>query len=330
MRNAKKVRTMKKINYIVAFIGLAALLMASCNKYEYKYTYDGENYVQLIEPSGTYFVLEGDSVTYEVQFQLIGDAASEDITLPVTFLDTAIIDGVKVPSTIIPGEKGVTALGTSVTISAGEFTGTFSLQGTYDSLEFGQIDTIFLQIADGSAKADSYNNVFLLKIQKYYPYLQEEYPGNYSGTYWGAIMGAEIPASPGLTIVAGEDYYSLVIATGFYQEQIDAWGETWTDGPYPITIHMNDLDATNFVVELPEVQYIGTTNDEWDYWAQPYPVPGSFNAASKELQIVFYVSVYGGDQAPQDIGEYNVMLNEETVAYIMDNLSRSKNPLVLK
>jgi hypothetical protein len=321
---------MKKFKNIVAFISLVALILASCSTYEYKYTYDGENYVQLIEPSGTYFVLEGDTVTYEVQFQLIGEPSSTDITLPVTFLDSAIIDGVKVPATIMPGEMGVTALGTAITIPAGEFTGTFSLQGTYDSLEFGKIDTIFLQISDGSAKADSYNNVFLLKVQKYYPYQQEEYPGNYTGTYWGAIMGAEIPASPGLTIEAGEDYYSLVIGSGFYQEQIDAWGEHWTDGPYPITIHMNDLDPTNFVVELPEVQYIGTTNDEWDYWAQPYPSPGSFNAASKELQIVFYVSVYGGDQAPQDIGEYNVILSETTVAYIMDNMNRGKNPSVQK
>jgi hypothetical protein len=321
---------MKNIKIIVTLLGLVALIVVSCKKYDYQYTYDGENYVQLIAPSGTYFVLEGDTVSYEVEFQLIGEAASEDITLPVQFLDMNVIGSDTLKATIIPGEKGITALTTSITIPAGSYTGTFTLQGTYDSLVFGEIDTLFLQIDDGTVKADSYNNVFLLKVQKYYPYQQEEYPGTYSGTYTGALLGAEIPTSPGLSIVAGEDYYSLVISSGFYQEQIDNWGETWTDGPYPITIHMNDEDPTNFKVELPEVQYIGTTNNEWDYWAQPYPTPGSFNAASKELQIVFYVSVYGGDQAPQDIGEYNVILDPVTAAKIMDNMHRTKSPVVQK
>jgi len=312
---------MKNIRNILALLALMAIIATSCKKYEYQYTYDGDNFIQLIDASGTYFVLQGDSISFEVQFQIIGDAPESDITMPVEFLDSAEIDGNMVYATILPGEKGITAEG-EVTISAGEFTGTLAVSGTYDSLDFGEIDTVLMQLNDGTVESDIYNNVFLLKIQKYYPYLQEEYPGDYQGTYWGYIMGGTVPASPGLTIVAGEDYYDLIISTGFYQEQITAWTEVWTDGPYPITIHMNDADATNFLVELPEVQYIGTTNYEWDYWAQPYPSPGSFNAASKELEIVFYVSVYGGDQPPQDIGDYIVTLSEEAAARILEGRDR--------
>ncbi len=313
--------TMKNIKNILTLLALIVLIATSCKKYEYQYTYDGDNYVQFLNSSGTYFVLEGDTITFSVQFQIIGDVADADITMPVEFLDSAEIDGNIVKSTIVPGEKGVTAE-QSVTISAGDFTGALTVSGTYDSLEFGEIDSILIQLNDGTVASDSYNNIYILKIQKYYPYLQEEFPGDYQGDYLGYILGATVPASPGLTIEAGEDYYDLVITSGFYQEQIDAWGETWTDGPYSITIHMNDEDATNFVVEIPSVQYIGTTNDEWDYWAQPYPAPGSFNAASKELDIVFYVSVYGGDQPPQDIGEYIVTLSDKAAARILEGRNR--------
>jgi hypothetical protein len=300
---------MKRYINIIALLALVIMLVSSCKKYDYTYTYEGDNYVQFTQGSGTFFVLEDPSVTFQIQFQIIGEAPSANITMPVAFLDSAEISGNWVRSTIVPGEKGVGVPDPSVTIAAGDFTGSLTVTGTYDSLEFGEIDTILVQLNEGTVKADSYNNIFLLKVQKYYPFLAEEYPGHYSGNYWGLILGTEVPASPGLTIVLGEAENTLVITEGFYQEQIDNWGETWTDGPYPITIYMNDSDPTNFTVEIPEVQYIGTTNDTWDYWAQPYPAPGSFNAASKELTITFYVSVYGGDQPPQDIGEYVVQLD---------------------
>lgn len=309
---------MKKMIHILTMLVVVLAIASSCTKYDYTYTYEGDNYVQFKSPSGTFFVLEDPNTSFSIPFQIIGEASASAVSMPVEFLDSAVVNGNMLYATVVPGEKGVGAPESSVTIAAGEFTGELTITGTYEELEFGQIDTLLVQLNDGSVAADQYNDVYLLKIQKYYPYLQEEYPGNYTGTYTGSILGATVPASPGLTIAAGSDYYELVVTSGFYQEQIDDWSETWTDGPFPITIYMNDSDPTNFTVEIPEVQYIGTTDDTWDYWAQPYPEPGSFNAASKELEIVFYVSVYGGDQPPQDIGVYSVILSDAMAAKLTE------------
>lgn len=322
---------MKNIKNIFALLALITLIATSCKKYEYQYTYDGDNYVQLIDGSGTYFVLEGDTITYSIEFQIIGDAPASDITMPVVFLDSAEINGSMVKSTIVPGEKGISAE-TSVTISAGDFTGSLTVSGTYDSLQFSEVDTILVQLTDGTVKADSYNDIFLLKVQKYYPYIPEEYPGHYAGMYTGNALGGfgnwgEVETSLGLDIVIGEEPQTLVITSGFYQEQLDDWGEAWTDGPYPVTLYMNTDDPTNFVVEIVGTKYLGTTNDTWVYWIGPHPNPGQFNAATKELTIKFYEFYDGPDQL-NDIGIYTVTLSDEMVAKLLGNTpsnSVSKN-----
>lgn len=322
---------MKNIKNILTLFALIALIAFSCNKYEYKYTYDGDNYVQLVNGSGTYFVLEGDTITYSIVFQIIGDAAESDITMPVVFLDSAEINGNMAHATILPGEKGISAE-TSVTISAGEFTGSLTVSGTYDSLEFSVVDTILIQLTDGTVNADSYNDIFLLKVQKYYPYIPDEYPGHYAGTYTGYALGGfgawgEVETSMGLDIVLGEEPQTLVVTSGFYQEQLDDWGEAWTDGPNPVTLYMNTDDPTNFVVEIVGTNYLGTTNDTWVYWIGPNPNPGQFNAATKELNIKFYEFYDGPDQL-NDIGEYTVTLSDDLVAKLLGNTpsnSVSKN-----
>ncbi len=313
---------MKNIIKITALLALVSLFAVSCNKYEYQYTYDGDNFVQLIDASGTYFVLEGDSITYDVPFQIIGDAASQDITMPIEFLDSAEINGIMVYATIKPGEKGISAIGSSVTIPAGSYTGTFSFQGTYDSLEFGEIDTMLFQVTNGTVNADSYNSIFQLNVQKYYPYNPDEYPGHYSGTYTGYALGGfgnwgEVTASPGLDIILGEEPQTLIITAGFYQEQVDDWGETWTDGPYPVVLYMNTSDPANFTVEIAETSLIGVTNDTWEYWVAPHPSPGQFNAATKQLTIKFY-ELYEGD-ALNDIGIYTVTLDDATAAKLINS-----------
>lgn len=315
-------RTMKNIKNILTFLALIVLIATSCKKYEYQYTYDGDNYVQFLNSSGTYFVLEGDTATFSVQFQIIGDAADADITMAVEFLDSAEIDGNIVKSTIVPGEKGVTAE-QSVTISAGDFTGALTVSGTYDSLEFSEVDTILIQLNDGDVSADSYNDIFLLKIQKYYPYIPEEYPGHYEGSYTGYAIGGfgnwgTVPTSSGLDIIIGEEPQTLVIVSGFYQEQLDDWGEAWTDGPYPVTLYMNTDDPTNFIIEIVGTNYLGTTDDTWVYWIGPNPNPGQFNAATKELHINFY-EFYDGPDDLNDIGEYTVTLTEEEAAKLLGN-----------
>jgi hypothetical protein len=313
---------MKNIKNILVLLALIALVATSCKKVEYQYTYDGNNYVQLISGSGTYFVLEGDTVTFSIQFQIIGDAPESEITMPVIFLDSADIDGNMAYATILPGEKGISAE-SSVTIPAGSFTGSLTVSGTYDSLEFSEVDTVLIQLTDGTVKADSYNDIFLLKIQKYYPYIPEEYPGHYEGTYTGYALGGfgnngTTPTSMGLDIIIGEAPQTLVVTQGFYQEQLDDWGETWTDGPYPVTLYMNTDDPTNFVIEIVGTNYLGTTDDTWVYWIGPHPVPGQFNAATKELNIKFYEFYDGPDQL-NDIGEYTVTLTEEAAAKLLGN-----------
>ena len=314
---------MKNIKNIISLLALIVLIASSCKKDEFQYTYNGDNYVQFLKSSGTYFVLEGDTVTFSVQFQIIGDAPQSDITMPVVFLDSAEINGAYVKSSILPGEKGVSA-GSTVTISAGEYTGSLTVSGTYDSLQFSEIDTVIIQLNDGDVQADSYNNVFLLKIQKYYPYIAEEYPGHYDGTYTGADLSTAwdiIPTYPGLDIIIGEEPQTLVIVGGLYQEQVDDWGEHWIDGPNPITIYMNTDDPTNFLVEIPESKYLGTTmgsggDGPYEYWVSPHPSPGQFNAATKQLIIKFY-ETYQGPDALNDICEYDVTLTEEAAAKLL-------------
>jgi hypothetical protein len=310
---------MKKLFNIISLLALVSMFMLSCNKYEYKYTYDGPNYVQLTASNGTYFVLEGDQVTFEIQFQIIGEPAAQDITMPVEFLDSAEIDGNPVWSTILPGEKGV-SIQNSLTIPAGELFGSIVVSGTYDSLQFSEVDTILVQLDNGTVNADQYNSLFLLKVQKYYPYIPEEYPGHYSGTYSGADLStawSTIPAYPGLDIVIGEEPNTLVVTSGFYQEQVDDWGETWTEGPYPVTLYMNTDDPTNFMVEIAETSKIGVTDDTWEYWIAPHPSPGQFNAATKELTIKFY-ELYQGDQL-NDIGIYTVTLDDALAAKLISS-----------
>ncbi len=311
---------MKNIKQIIALLALVALVAVSCNKYEYQYIYDGENYVQLIEPSGTFFVLAGDTITYDIQFQIIGEAPASNITMPIVFLDSVEIDGNMAKATIMPGEKGI-SVENSITIAAGELFGSLKASGVYDSLEFSVVDTVIIQMNDGSVKADQYNNVYLLKVQKYYPYHADEYPGHYSGSYTGYALGGfgawgVTDASPGLDIILGEEPQTLVITAGFYQEQVDSWGETWTEGPYPVTLYMNTDDPTNFTVEIAETSMIGITNDEWEYWVAPHPTPGQFNAATKELTIKFY-ELYEGASL-NDIGIYTVTLDPATAAKLIN------------
>ena len=313
---------MKNIKNILSLLALIAIMATSCKKVEYQYTYDGDNYVQLIDANGTYFVLEGDTVTYSIQFQIIGNAPESDVTMPVEFLDSADIDGNIAYATILPGEKGISSA-QSITIAAGEYTGSLIISSTYDSLEFSEVDTILIQLNEGDAYVDSTNNIFLLKIQKYYPYNEDEYPGHYTGTYAGYALGGfgnwgTTATNPGLDIIIGEEPNTLVIVGGFYQEQVDDWGETWTDGPYPVTLYMNTDDPTNFVVEIVGTTYLGTTDDIWVYWVGPHPAPGQFNAATKELQIYFFEH-YDGPDNLNDIGEYTVTLTEEAAAKLLAN-----------
>jgi len=312
--NYLKNRIMKRYINIIALLALVILLVSSCKKYDYTYTYEGDNYVQILQRSGTFYVLEDPDASYQIPFQIIGEASSENITMPVAFLDSVEIDGNMVGSSIVPGEKGVNVAESSVTISAGEFTGYLTVTGTYDSLVFGEVDTILVQLNEGTVKADLYNNIFILKVQKYYPFVAEEYPGHYSGTYTGYALGGfgnwgVTATSTGLDIVLGVEPQTLVIVNGFYQEQLDDWGEAWTDGPNPVTLYMNTDDPANFKVEIVgPPYYLGTTDDAWVYWVGPHPDPGQFNAATKELVIRFY-EFYDGPDALNDIGEYTVTLD---------------------
>jgi hypothetical protein len=319
-----------RIKYVL-LAAITFMVISSCNKDDYKYTYDGATIVQFIESSGTFFVLEDATASYKIKFQLIGNAKTDLIDIPYEFIDSAEINGNIVYSTIFPDDSMVTITEGSLKIPSGELFGELNLTGVYDKLNFGEVDTLLLKIKDGaSTKVDPYNNIMLIKVQKYYPYLPEEFPGTYNGNYSGYALGGfgnwgVVETSPGLEIAIGEEPNTLVITSGFYQEQVDDWGESWTDGPYPIKIYMNTDDPTSFKVEIPEIQLIGTTNDEFTYYAAPYPEPGEFNAATKELVIRFY-EIYGSaDGSINDIGEYTVQLDEAAVKMIQENSMKNKN-----
>ncbi len=312
---------MKRYINTIALLALIVVLMSSCKKYDYTYTYDGDNYVQFIQGSGTFFVLDDPDASYQIPLQLIGQSAPANINMPVEFLDSAEINGNMVYATIVPGEKGVDVINSNVTITAGEYTGSVTITGIYDELEFSETDTMLVQINEGTAKVDSYHDIYLLKVQKYYPFVAEEYPGHYTGDYTGYALGGfgnwgSTTTSMGLDIVVGEEPQTLVIVNGFYQEQLDDWGEAWTDGPNPVTLYMNTDDPTNFTVEIVGTYYLGTTDDAWVYWIGPHPSPGQFNAATKELTIKFY-GLYDGPDDLNDIGEYTVQLDAAAASALM-------------
>ncbi len=314
-----------KISLIVAF---SFMIFYSCSDNKYQYTYDGDTIVQFIQSKGTFFVLESSEANYKVKFQLIGSPLSENISIPYEFVDTAEIDGNVVYSTLKSADGVVSVEESELTISSGELFGELTLKGVYNKLVFGKVDTLLIKINEGTTKVDTYNNVMLVKVQKYYPYIAEEFVGTYYGDYTGKALGGfgnwgETSVSPGLTLAIGAEPNTLVITSGFYQEQVDDWGETWTDGPYPITIYMNTDDPTNFVVEIPEVQLIGTTDNTYTYYAGPYPEPGQFSAATKELTIKFN-EIYGepgGDV--NDIGIYTVILDDATAKMLEERMISS-------
>jgi hypothetical protein len=312
-----------KILLIVAF---TFMIFNSCNDDKYQYKYDGPTIVQFTEKSGTFFVLESADANYKINFQLIGSPLSENISIPFEFVDTAEINGNAVYSTLKPEDGVVSVEESELTVSSGEFFGELTLKGVYNKLDFGKVDTMLIKINDGATtKVDPYNNVMMVKVQKYYPYVAEEFVGTYHGDYTGNALGGfdnwgETSVSPGLTLAIGEEPNTLVITSGFYQEQVDDWGETWTDGPYPITIYMNTDDPTNFVVEIPEIQLIGTTDNTYTYYVGPYPEPGQFNAATKELTIMFneIFEEPGGDV--NDTGIYTVVLDAKTAKMLEDRM----------
>lgn len=313
-----------KISLVVAF---TFMIFYSCNDDKYQYTYDGPTIVQFTQSKGTFFVLESSDANYKINFQLIGSAVSENISIPFEFVDTAEIDGNVVYSTLKPADGVVSVEESELTITSGELFGELTLKGVYNKLVFGEVDTMLIKINDGaSTKVDPYNNVMLVKVQKYYPYVAEEFVGTYHGDYTGYALGGfgnwgETSVSPGLTLAIGEEPNTLVITSGFYQEQVDDWGETWTEGPYPITIYMNTDDPTNFVVEIPEIQLIGTTDNQYTYYAAPYPEPGQFNAATKELTIKFN-EIYGEPGGTvNDAGVYTVILDDATAKMLEERMT---------
>lgn len=316
----------------IFFIVFVYFLTNACDDDKYQYTYDGPAIVQFIEQNGTFFVLEDQESNYKVQFQLIGEALTENITIPYEIIDSAEINGNPVYSTLKLEDEIVNIEENELVISSGELFGELTLKGIYDSLEFGKVDSLLVKINDGqTTKVDPYNDVMLVKVQKYYPYVAEEFVGTYQGTYSGYALGGfgnwgEVSTSPGLTIEIAEEFNTLIITSGFYQEQADDWGETWTDGPYPIKIYMNTDDPTNFTVEIPEIQLIGTTDNTYTYYAAPYPEPGQFNAATKELTIRFN-EIYGSpDGDVNDIGEYTVIL-DDAAAKILEKKMITQVPI---
>ena len=145
-------------------------LFLSCSKEEYTYTYQGDTYVQFTEAAGTFFVLEDTTVHFDIPLQLIGYAAPEAITMPITFADSLLMNGRWVKASLMPGQKGLVPLSTTATIAAGKYTGSLQIKCDYSQLEFGRVDTLLLVLDDGTVQADTYHRTYLLKVQKYYPF----------------------------------------------------------------------------------------------------------------------------------------------------------------
>jgi hypothetical protein len=295
------------LKYLVILLSVVLLGLTACE--EVDNTYTGPIQVQFVNQAETYYVLDEVNSTYEVQIKLVGQ--QQDVAKQIEFevLDSVIFNGKMAYTTATLGD-GVDIPNLTATVPAGESFASLSINGFYNDLVVGEVDTIMLGLVGGDLEAAVFNNVCLVKVQAYYAYNPDEFVGHWSGTFTNAIdFEGGTPTSPGLTIIKHPtDPNRLIISEGFYQEQIDSWGEFWTDGPFPVEIYMNDADPNSFKVEIPFWQYIGTTNDTWDYGVKAYPTIGTFNAVTKSMTIIAYGTVYG-EETVNDIVTYNISLD---------------------
>lgn len=275
----------KSLNYI-AFLLLASFVFVSCD-------YEENNYESLIgepNPNATYYIqfanasrsitstvdLEGEIEDIEttVDVVLLGVPRTEDVTVNLT---------VDPSSTLEPNMYELAA--TSVTIPAGETSGSVSLVTNTEEMPSGVPLTLKLNIDAGDNTATAGTNlVYELTRLAFCPL--ENDPADLTGSYTVTenVDGYEN------AIVVTEDGEDLVVA-GIGQTFInDFWAETVTGGG---TFTMEVTRNGNLVIPR---QYLFTTDYQGD--AYDYEIEGTgfwTNCGDKPTLEIIYDIYYPGD-----------------------------------
>lgn len=302
---------MKNINIKIIFGLLASvfILLASCEEEErpYKYT----------QPSGvTYALWQNEEVSYEfpkfnndelpadglasIDIKLYGPAPETNLSVSFEVLDS---------STAIVGEHFDFSTDV-ITVEAGKLNATLNLEVyngyPYDELTGESInggmpleEELFLYLKLNGGDIDPYGitgqvvSVSLYEFN-YCPWDVYDLAGIYDvveTSYWGD----QYPSTVEIIVPEGQSgpVYEVNYTTLWKTAPDILWGEVWTDGP--VEIVEGEIDATDKA--FPEVyipnQYLGTTDNAWEYWVASWSDWSTVWFCDKEYELWYEIPYQG-------------------------------------
>ena len=247
---------MKKIFSI--FTLLTLLFATSCTKDSKLYS--GSAIKHFPETSGTYFVEEGATTPYMLPVGTTISASSDQImNINIDVDNSTALEGTHFDFVV-----------QSPVLKGGDVLTNIELSGKYDNLDTPQ--TLKLMVdGDGSMQKD-----FLLTIQKFCPYIQDDFVG--PAVYDGWL------GSWGITIDAGSDEFELI---------------TNMHGPAGITANeikmvLNPSDKANFTVTIPKQETFDSAELGLAYGMISMAGTGTFSSCDRVMYIDIEYTVDAG------------------------------------